>query len=148
MLAEQLECPGGLGEDADGFGSAHLHRVGVALLGEDVGDSVDGGFEPDGITGGGAGDDQFQPMLAVAAEPHEPFLGGCGGLVFGADRVSLDDFGVEQGLQPAPRQRPQGWGELGIHIGGLFGGEVSGGGTNAAGLVGLPPPASPCPRAA
>jgi hypothetical protein len=55
VLVEQLEGVGGLGEDADGFGAAHLDRVGVALVGEDVGDSVDGGFEPDGITGGGRG---------------------------------------------------------------------------------------------
>jgi hypothetical protein len=44
--------------------------------GEDVGDPVDGGFEPDGVTGGSAGDDHFQAVFAVAAEPHEPFLRG------------------------------------------------------------------------
>jgi hypothetical protein len=70
------------------------------VVGEDVGDSVDGGFEPDRITCGGAGNDQFQPMLAVAAEPDEPLARGCGGLLFGADWV-----GLEQGLQPAPRHR-------------------------------------------
>ena len=132
MLAEQLQGLGGLGEDADGFGAAYLNRVGVALLGEDVGDSVDGGFEPDGITCGGAGDDQFQPMLAVAAEPHEPFARGCGGLLFGADRVSLDDFGFQQGLQPPPRHCTQRWCELLIHPAGLVGGEVPGGGSNPA----------------
>jgi hypothetical protein len=36
---------------------AHFYGVVIALSGEDVGDSVDGGFEPDGIPGGGAGDD-------------------------------------------------------------------------------------------
>src|SRR6185312_16734926 len=49
MLTQQLQCLGGLGEDADGLGAAHIHRIGVALLGEDLGDSVDGGFEPDRI---------------------------------------------------------------------------------------------------
>jgi hypothetical protein len=44
--------------------------------GEDVGDAVDGGFEPDGISGGGPGDDYLQAVFAVAAEAYEPFLGG------------------------------------------------------------------------
>jgi hypothetical protein len=59
VLAQQLQSLGGLGEDADGFGTADVHRILIALLGEDVGDSVDGGFEPDGITGGGPGNDQL-----------------------------------------------------------------------------------------
>ena len=134
VLAEQLECVGGLGEDADGFGTPYLNWVGVALAGEDVGDSVDGGFEPDGITGGSAGDDQLQPMLGVAAEPHEPFPSSGGGPLFGTHRVSLDDLGFQQGVQPTPRQHPQRWGELGVHPAGLVGGEVSGGGGDAAGL--------------
>jgi hypothetical protein len=45
------------------------------LPGEDVGDAVDGGFEPNGIPGGGAGDDHLQAMLGVAAKAHEPLLG-------------------------------------------------------------------------
>ena len=55
VLAEQLEGLGGLGEDADGFGAAYVDGVVIALPGEDVGDPVDGGFEPDGITGGWRG---------------------------------------------------------------------------------------------
>ena len=38
MLAQQPKGLGGLGEDADGFGAAHIDWVGVALPGEDVGD--------------------------------------------------------------------------------------------------------------
>jgi hypothetical protein len=76
VVVEQLEGLGGLGEDADGFGAAYVAGVVVALPGEDVGDPVDGGFEPDGVTGGSAGDDHFQAVFAVAAEPHEPFLRG------------------------------------------------------------------------
>jgi hypothetical protein len=76
VLAEQLEGLGGLGEDADGFGAAYICWVVIALPAEDVGDAVDGGFEPDGISGGGAGDDYLQAVFAVAAEPDEPFLGG------------------------------------------------------------------------
>jgi hypothetical protein len=76
------------------------------LLGEDVGDPVDGGFEPDGITGGGAGNDEFEAMFGVAAEPDEPLARSSGGLLFGTDRVGLDDLGFEQGLQPPPGQRP------------------------------------------
>jgi hypothetical protein len=103
VLAEQLEGVGGLGEDANGFGAAYLNRIRVALLGEDVGDPVDGGFEPDGITGGGAGNDEFEAMFAVAAEPDEPLARSSGGLLFGTDRVGLDDLGFEQGLQPGQR---------------------------------------------
>ena len=76
VLAEQLEGLGGLGEDADGFGAAYICWVVIALPGEDVGDAVDGGFEPDGISGAGPGDDYLQAVFAVAAESHEPFLGG------------------------------------------------------------------------
>jgi hypothetical protein len=76
VLAEQLEGLGGLGEAADGFGAAYVDGVVIALPGEDVGDPVDGGFEPDGVAGGGAGDDYLQAVFAVAAEPDEPFLGG------------------------------------------------------------------------
>ena len=47
----------------------------------------------------------FKPVLGGAAEPHEPFLGGGGGLLFGADRVGFDDGGLQQGLQPTPRHR-------------------------------------------
>jgi hypothetical protein len=95
VLAEQLQGVGGLGEDADGFGTADVYRIKIALPGEDVRDSVDGGFEPDGITGGGAGNDQLQPMLTVAAEPNKPLLGGRGGSLFGADRVRLIDSRVQ-----------------------------------------------------
>ena len=76
LLAEQLQGSGGLSQNADGFGTADVNGVWIALAVEDVGDSVDGGFEPDGVTGGGAGNDQFQPVFTVAAEPHEPFLRG------------------------------------------------------------------------
>jgi hypothetical protein len=65
-----------LGEDADGFGAAYVDGVVVALPGEDVSDPVDGGFEPDGVTGGGPGDDHFQAVFAGAAEPHKTFLRG------------------------------------------------------------------------
>src|SRR5688572_32188204 len=82
VLVEQLQGLGGLGEDADGFGAPHLNLIGVALAGEDVGDSVDSGFEPDGIPGSGAGDDQFQPVFGVTAQPDEPLLRGSGGLLF------------------------------------------------------------------
>jgi len=95
-----------LGEDADGFGAAYVYWVVVALAGEDVGDPVDGGFEPDGITGGSAGDDHFQAVFARPAEPDEPFLRGQGGPLFGADRVGLIAGGLDQGVQPVPRQCP------------------------------------------
>jgi hypothetical protein len=98
VLAQQLEGLGGLGEDADGFGAAHIDRVGVALPGEDVGDPVDGGFEPDGVLGGGSGDDQLQAVFGCASQPHEPLGCGCCGLLFGAGRVGLDDLGLQQGL--------------------------------------------------
>jgi hypothetical protein len=55
-----------------------------------------------GIPGGGSGDDQFQPVFGVAAEPHEPLLCCSGGLLFGTGRVGLVDGGVEEGLQPSP----------------------------------------------
>jgi hypothetical protein len=74
VTTKQFERLGGLGEDADGSGAAHIHRVGVTLAGEDVGYPVHGGFEPDRIAGGGAGNDQLQTMLGGAAEPHEALL--------------------------------------------------------------------------
>jgi hypothetical protein len=76
VLVEQRQGLGGLGEDADGCGAAYICWVIIALPVEDVGDAVDGGFEPDGVPGGGAGDDHFQAVFAVAAESDEPFLGG------------------------------------------------------------------------
>ena len=125
-----------LGEDADCFRAAYVDGVVIALPGEDVGDPVDGGFEPDGITGGGAGDDYLQPVFAVAAEAHKPFLGSEGCLLFGAERVGFDDRGLEQGVQPAPGQLSHGRGELRVHPAGLCGGEVPGCGSDVAGLVG------------
>ena len=74
-------------------------------LAEDVGDPVDGGFEPDRIAGGGPGNDQLQAVLRGAAEPHEPLLGGVGGALFSTVRVSLNDGCLQQGLYPTPRQR-------------------------------------------
>jgi hypothetical protein len=106
MLTQQLHCLGGLGEDADRFGAADLHRIGVALAGQDVGDPVDGGFEPDRITGRRPSDDQLQPVLGGPAKPYEPFLRSESRLSFGADRVGLDDGCLQQGLQPTPRHRP------------------------------------------
>jgi hypothetical protein len=92
LLAQQLRRVGGLGEDADGFGPAYIDGVGVALPpGEEVGDPIHSGFEPDGIPGGGAANDQLQTVLGAAAQPHEPFPGSGGGLLFGAGRVSLND---------------------------------------------------------
>jgi hypothetical protein len=75
MLVEHVQGFGGLGEDAEGFGAPHLHRIGVTSAGEDVGDPIDGGFEPDRITGGSPGNDHLQAVLGGAAEPHKPVLG-------------------------------------------------------------------------
>src|SRR5207342_2136431 len=133
---EQLQCQGGLSQNADGFGAAYLNGVGVALVSQNVGDAVDGGFEPDGITGGRSGNDQLQPMLGAAAKPDEAFLCCCGCLLFGADRVSGDDGGFQQGLQPSPCHCAEFGGELGIHPAGLRGGEVPGGSSDPPGLVG------------
>src|SRR5688572_11256158 len=94
VLVEQLEGSGGLGEDADGFGASHFHGVLIALVGEDVGDAVDGGFEPDGIPGSGSGDDEFQSVFGVTPEPDEPLLRGSGGLLFRPVGVGLIDGGV------------------------------------------------------
>jgi hypothetical protein len=76
MLAEQLQGFGGLGQDADGFGAPHRNSVGVAVSGQDVDDPINGGCEPDGITGGGPGNDHLQPMLSGAAEPRKPLPSG------------------------------------------------------------------------
>jgi hypothetical protein len=107
VLVEQLEGVGGLGEDAEGFGAAHLHRVWVALLGKDVGDPINGGFEPDGIPGGGSGDDHLQPVFRAAAQLHEPLLCCRGGALFRTGRVGLNDRGIDKGLQPAEGHRAQ-----------------------------------------
>ena len=118
--------------------------LGVAVVGEDVGDSVDGGFEPDRVSGGGAGDDQFEAVFGGAAEPDETFLCGSFGVLFGAIGVSLDDCGLEQGLQPAPRHRAQGWCEVSIHRGGLSAREMASGVGDATGLVGRHLPCLGC----
>ncbi len=125
-----------MGEDPDGFGPPNVYSVGVALPGENLGDPIHGGFEPDGITGGGAGNDQLQTVLRRAAEPHEPFPGSGGGLLFGAFGVGLVDGGLQQGLQPAPRHRPQRCCNLLVHQGCLFEAEVAGGFGDRTGLVG------------
>jgi hypothetical protein len=91
VLAQQLQCQGGLGEDADGFGAPYIDGVCVALLGEDLCDPVDGGFEPDRIAGGRSGNDQLQTVLRVATQPHEPFPGSRGGLLFSTSQISLID---------------------------------------------------------
>jgi hypothetical protein len=59
MVIEKLEGFGGLGEDADGFGATDIDGVGLALPTQNLSDPVDGGFEPDGIPGGGPGNDQL-----------------------------------------------------------------------------------------
>jgi hypothetical protein len=59
MFAEQPQSFGGLGEDAEGFGAPHIYWVGVTAPDQNVGDPIDGGFEPDGITSGGPGNDQL-----------------------------------------------------------------------------------------
>jgi hypothetical protein len=51
MLAEQLQRLGGLSQDPDGLGPADIKAIGVAFTAEDVGDPINGGFEPDGIPG-------------------------------------------------------------------------------------------------
>ena len=98
MLAEQLQRFGGLGEDPDGFGTPHLNSVSITLPGEDVGDPINGGFEPDRITSSSPGNNQLQPMLGSPAEPHKPLLRRQCCLLFGTDRVGLDDGGLQQGL--------------------------------------------------
>jgi hypothetical protein len=60
-------------------------------------------LRPDGVPGGGPGDDQLQAGFGCASQPHEPLGYGCGGLVFGAGRVGLEDLGFQQGMQPSPR---------------------------------------------
>ena len=103
VLTQQLQGLGGLGEDADGFGAAHVDGVVIALFGEEVGDPVDGGFEPDGISGSRSGNDQFQPVCGAAAQPDEPLLRGVSRLLFGTVGVGVVNGGLKQGLQPAPR---------------------------------------------
>ena len=121
VLAKQLEGFGGLGQYADRFGAAYLHSVGVALPTKNVGDPVDGRFEPDGIPGVRAGDDQLQPMLIAAAEPPEPLRCSRNGTVLSADRIGLDDGCIKQtfvvgsttpcpplGRSVRPQRRPAG----------------------------------------
>jgi hypothetical protein len=95
MVAQQPQRLGGLGEDADGLGSAHLHRVVIALTVEDVGDPIHGGLEPDRVPSGRPGNDQLQPVLGVAAQPDKPLRGGCGGPLLGAVRIRGDDRRIE-----------------------------------------------------
>ena len=106
MVAQQLEGVGGLGEDADRLGAADVDRVGVAVKAEDVGDPVDGGLEPDRIAGGGAGDDQFQPVLGDPAQPDEPFPRRQLRRRVRPGPVGVVDQPVHQVLQPAPRHGP------------------------------------------
>ena len=140
MFTQQLQCSGGLGEDADGFGAAHLHRIAVALQGEDLGDSVDGGFEPDGIAGCRPSNDQLQPVLGCPAKSHKPFLRSQCGPLFGANRVSLDDLGLEKSFQPAPRHCTQRGGELRVDPASLLDTEVPSGSGDSPRLIGRHPP--------
>jgi hypothetical protein len=45
-------------------------------------------------------------MLTAPAQPHKAFLRRQCGLLFGSCRVSFDDGGFEQGVQPAERDHP------------------------------------------
>jgi hypothetical protein len=59
--------------------------------------------------------------------------------VFGGDRVGLIDGGLQQGVQPVPRECPECGCEACIDEPGLVFGEVSGGGGDVAALVGRRP---------
>ena len=56
--------------------------------------------------------------------------------MFGGDRVGLIDGGLQQGVQPVPRECPECGCEACIDEPGLVFGEVSGGGGDVAALVG------------
>ena len=120
VLAEQLECSGGLGEDADGLGTAYLHWVGVALVGEDVGDFGRWSSRPGGAVPGLPWVCSLRPLAEpdVRLSPHPalhkvmpvgrwfapamPGRGSCSAPAAAADRDRGD---VEQ-LNPVEKNRP------------------------------------------
>jgi hypothetical protein len=99
MLTQQPQRLSGLGQNPDRFGAADIDGIVIAVPGEDVGDPVDGGFEPDRIPSRSPGNDQLQAMLTAAAQPHKPFLRSSSGLLFGTVGVGLIDRRLQQGLQ-------------------------------------------------
>ena len=114
---------------------ADLHP-GDAVAAENVGDPIDGGFEPKGIASGSAGDDQLEAVLGCAAESHEAFLRRRGSPLFRGFRVGVNDRGLHQGLQPAEGDRTQRRGDALVDEPGLLSGELPGCCGDVAGLVG------------
>ena len=136
MLMQQPQCFGRLGENANRLGPPYVGGVGVAVVAENVGDPIDGGFEPKGIASGSAGDDQLEAVLGCAAESHEAFLRRRGSPLFRGFRVGVNDRGLHQGLQPAEGDRTQRRGDALVDEPGLLSGELPGCCGDVAGLVG------------
>ena len=101
---QQVEGVGGGGQDGQGFGAAEVGGVGVALEGQDLGESVDDGDQVDDLAGGGAGDQGLQAVLVGLAGAHEPVQGGGLGAGLGGGGVGLDGLGLDQGQEPARGQ--------------------------------------------
>jgi hypothetical protein len=121
MLTQQPQRLSGLGQNPDRFGAADIDGIVIAVPGEDVGDPVDGGFEPDRIPSRSPGNDQLQAMLTAAAQPHKPFLRSSSGLLFGTVGVGLTP--PPAGFAVVPGHRTQRGCDPGIHRGGLLGGD-------------------------
>jgi hypothetical protein len=128
VCGEQLEGFGGSGQDADRLRPTQLHRIGVALGREDLGDPVDGGHEPHRIPGRGSGDDGLQPVLRIVG-PHVALAAGPGGPLLRHGRVGVQDGRGQDPAEPAPGQQAESAGQLGVELGaglprqrpGLFG---------------------------
>ena len=105
-------------------------RVGVALPGQNVGDPVDGGLEPDRITRIRAGDDQLQAVLdCVRPSRTNRCLGGEQRLARSAPSGSASMIcGFEQGFLAGPTTPHPTKGRVGCRpsCGCMHGGEVSG----------------------
>jgi hypothetical protein len=102
-------------EDSDRLRPPDIDRVGVALHRQHLRDPVHHRHEEDHIAGVRARHQRLQPVLIRLPRAHEPRHRGRQPPVLGRLRIDLDDLGLHQRHEPAPRQRPQIWRGHRIH---------------------------------
>ncbi|MDT0186401.1 hypothetical protein Q9S36_40070 [Microbacterium sp. ARD31] len=106
MVQKEFQQVGGSGEPAQGEGAELVTVVVVAhRRGKDVGDPVDHGVEPGGVTRGDTGDEVTVAELVGARERHVALVAralalGAVGLGIGLDHLRASDLEDRGGCVP------------------------------------------------